>query len=69
MLTPGCYGACRTAWENGKTFYTGQTTDGDEVTIKLAEVEAVMFSTVASQEMSLERRKAEAKANEPESFT
>jgi hypothetical protein len=42
--------------------------DGDEIVIKLAEVEAVMFCTPASQQRAVDRQRAENKAADAESF-
>jgi hypothetical protein len=52
---PRQYGELLTAWQGGKTFFKGETLDGDEITIKLAEVEAVMFCTPASQQRAVDR--------------
>jgi hypothetical protein len=56
------------AWTTGKAFFSGETTDGDLVTIKLAEVEAVMYCSIASQEATVDRQRAEEARNKPEGF-
>lgn len=42
---PSEYDALKTAWMKGAAFFTGQTLHGDECTVKLACVEAVMLYT------------------------
>lgn len=56
------------AWKGGQTFFTGTSIDGDEITIKLAEVESVMYCTSASLETAFARLRAEEKASERETF-
>jgi hypothetical protein len=46
------------AWKSGETFYDAQGIDGEIETIKLAEVEAVMFCSAESQEAARVKRKA-----------
>lgn len=48
----------RKAWKAGDTFYDAEGIDGEIETIKLAEVECVMFCTAESQEAARISRKA-----------
>lgn len=67
-FVPEQYGQLLEAWKGGKTFFTGTTVDGDEITVKLAEVESVMFSTPENQEAAAIRGKRESKAVDSETF-
>jgi hypothetical protein len=65
---PRQYDQLLEAWRGGKTFFTGESLEGEEQTVKLGEVEAVMLCTPASQEAANERSRAETKAAEREGF-
>lgn len=56
------------AWSLGKPFFSGETIDGDAITIKLGEVEAVLLCTPESQEAAVVRSSRESKAADKEAF-
>lgn len=62
------YAAILIAWKGGQTFFTGESINGDEITVKLAEVEAIMDCSPASLEAACRRAKAESKAMDSEAF-
>jgi hypothetical protein len=64
-LRPDEHESLLEAWTNGRAFFAGHTVDGDEVTLKLAEIESVLLCSTESQEAAIARTNAEAKASQP----